>query len=98
MVARFDMTVNIPTITAIAGLGGIVWWAARRGFQLLELLLKTILWACRQQNLEVPDWLAAQYKQVNGNAYASREEKRDILGPKHDSSDKHKAAGAGENK
>lgn len=88
------MSVNLPSVTATLAVGGVVWYCARRGFQILELLLKTILWASRQQGLDVPDWLASQYKQVNGNARASKEEKRDVLGPKHDSGN-HKAAAGG---
>ena len=88
------MTFNAPTVTAIAGLGGLIYWLARRAFQLIEFLLKVILWAAQQNRWEVPDWMANQYKRLNGNSLASRQEKTDTLGSRHDSSAKREASKA----
>ena len=79
------MTINVPTLVEIAGLGGLLWMLARKGFQFLEILIKAILLVYRQNGEEVPTWFANQYKKVNGNAHASTQEKHDLLGAKHDS-------------
>lgn len=88
------MTFNVPTLIGLAGLGAIILGIARKSFQFLELLIKAILLVYRQSGEEVPTWFANQYKQINGNASASKEEKADILGPHH-ASGQHKTAAVG---
>ena len=101
MVVKVDMTISIGSIAVVLtvllsaiGLGKLIWFVARRAFQLVEFLIRVILWAARQQGWEVPDWMASQYKRINGNDTASREEKNDVLGPKHDSGQHDASANA----
>jgi hypothetical protein len=56
---------------------------ARRMTQYIELLTKTILWYARSTGQEVPNWLAEQYKRVNGHAKDPRELTASVLGEQH---------------
>jgi hypothetical protein len=71
-------------IAAVVGGAYAIINYARKMFQLWELTIKTLLWAARQRgDFDVPDWLADQYKSINGHAKASTEELKDVLGEKH---------------
>lgn len=79
------MEITLGNVAVALSVCGMVFLMARRLIQFLEFSIRILLLIARQQGVEVPAWLANQYKQINGNAKLSTQEKHDLLGPNHDS-------------
>jgi hypothetical protein len=81
------MTISLANVAIALSVIGVVLAAMRRVMQWLELVTKTTLLAMRRMNPNepIPSWLADQYKKLNGNSKASRQEKIDLLGKENDS-------------
>jgi len=88
------MQITLGNIGVAISVCGVLLYCTHRIIQWLEVVTKAALLVLRRlaPDEEIPTWFANLYKRVNGNDKASRQEKLDLLGKKHDSSDGHKSA------